>query len=153
VEHVGTIFQTLVYWGSAKNRYQIEVPESAVKNVPNEYRLMSSKKGAKRFRTTAIEDMLVELSDAEDRKDVALKDVMRRIFYNFDKQWVQLVISYNFVSQYIFISQKNAAIDIYLIPLSPKTFLFQNYDLLKGKLTKASVLKETLWDTLTVMMS
>lgn len=86
MEHVGTIFQTLVYWGSAKNRYQIEVPESAVKNVPNEYRLMSSKKGAKRFRTTAIEDMLVELSDAEDRKDVALKDVMRRIFYNFDKQ-------------------------------------------------------------------
>ncbi|KAH3713469.1 hypothetical protein DPMN_073262 [Dreissena polymorpha] len=66
----------------------MEIPETAVKNVPNEYTLMSSKKGAKRYRTAEIEDMLAELTDAEERKDAALKDVMRRIFYNFDKRFV-----------------------------------------------------------------
>lgn len=76
----------MVYWGSAKNRYQMEIPESALRNVPNEYTLMSSKKGAKRFRTRDIEEMLAKLTDAEDRKDAALKDVMRRIFHNFDKR-------------------------------------------------------------------
>ena len=78
--------QTLVYWGTAKNRFQIEVPESAIKNIPHHYELMSSKKGAKRFRTADIEHMLAELTDAEDRKDACLKDIMRRIFYNFDQK-------------------------------------------------------------------
>ena len=78
--------QNLVYWGTAKNRFQIEVPESALKNIPHHYELMSSKKGAKRFRTSDIEDMLAELIDAEDRKDTCLKDIMRRIFHNFDEK-------------------------------------------------------------------
>lgn len=82
------MFQSIVYWGTGKNRFQMEIPESAIKNVPNEYQLMSSKKGAKRFRTSEIEDMLTELVDAEERKDAALKDVMRRIFHNFDKRSV-----------------------------------------------------------------
>ena len=79
-----------MYWGTGKNRYQMEIPESSLKNVPNEYQLMSSKKGAKRFRTVEIEEMLSELVDAEERKDSALKDVMRRIFHNFDKRLVIL---------------------------------------------------------------
>lgn len=51
---------------------------------------MSSKKGAKRYRTTVIEDMLAELVDAEERKDAALKDVMRRIFHSFDERYCAL---------------------------------------------------------------
>lgn len=47
---------------------------------------MSSKKGAKRYRTTDIEDKLVDLTDAEERKDAALKDTMRRLFYSFDER-------------------------------------------------------------------
>ncbi|RUS83473.1 hypothetical protein EGW08_008789 [Elysia chlorotica] len=86
--------RTLVYWGTAKKRFQIEVPESALKKIPHHYELMSSKKGAKRFHTTDIEDMLAELTDAEDRKDACLKDIMRRIFHNFDqkhKKWAAVV--------------------------------------------------------------
>lgn len=81
--------QNLTYWGSGKNRYQIEVPESALKKVPDEYHLMSSKKGAKRYRTTDIEDQLVDLTDAEERKDAALKDTMRRLFYSFDERYME----------------------------------------------------------------
>ncbi|GFR92090.1 DNA mismatch repair protein Msh6 [Elysia marginata] len=86
--------KNLVYWGTAKNRYQIEVPETALKNIPHQYELMSSKKGAKRFRTSDIEEMLAELTDAEDRKDTCLKDIMRRIFHNFDlkhRKWTAVV--------------------------------------------------------------
>ncbi|ESO97193.1 hypothetical protein LOTGIDRAFT_143393, partial [Lottia gigantea] len=86
--------RAMVYWGSGKNRYQMEVPEVAVCRVPNNYELMSSKKGWKRYRTTEIEEMFTELTDAEDRKDTALKDVMRRLFYSFDerhKKWSGVV--------------------------------------------------------------
>ncbi|CAL1537586.1 unnamed protein product [Lymnaea stagnalis] len=86
--------RSLVYWGTAKNRYQIEVPESAWRNIPDSYELMSSKKGAKRFRTSAINDLLRQLIDAEDRKDACLKDIMRRIFHSFDERrtkWMSVV--------------------------------------------------------------
>ncbi|XP_064596885.1 DNA mismatch repair protein Msh6-like [Liolophura sinensis] len=77
--------QSVTYWGSAKNRYQMEIPENVAKKVPDEYELTSSKKGWKRYRTKWIEELLAELSDAEDKKDAALKDVMRRIFHKFDQ--------------------------------------------------------------------
>ncbi|KAK7479072.1 hypothetical protein BaRGS_00029664 [Batillaria attramentaria] len=77
----------IVYWGTGKNRYQLEVPEAALKRVPEEYEVMSSKKGAKRYRTKIIENYLAELVDAEERKDAALKDIMRRIFHRFDERY------------------------------------------------------------------
>lgn len=64
----------------------MEVPEAALKHVPEEYELMSSKKGAKRYRTSTIEAILVDLTDAEEKKDAALKDIMRRIFHSFDER-------------------------------------------------------------------
>ena len=63
----------------------MEIPDS-VRHVPDEYEVTSSKKGFKRYKTAEIERLFSELTDAEDRRDVALKDVMRRIFYNFDKR-------------------------------------------------------------------
>lgn len=48
---------------------------------------MSSKKGTKRYRTKEIEDQLVDLTEAEERKDAALKDTMRRLFYSFDERY------------------------------------------------------------------
>ncbi|KAJ8321862.1 hypothetical protein KUTeg_000333 [Tegillarca granosa] len=65
----------------------MEVPEASLKNVPNEYELHSSKKGWKRYRTKDIENLLAELVDAEDRKDAALKDTIRRIFQCFDERY------------------------------------------------------------------
>jgi DNA mismatch repair protein MSH6 len=79
-------FQSLTYWGSGKNRFQIEVPDCVAKNVPHQYELKSQKKGYKRYWTDDIEDLLSMLTAAEDRRDCALRDVMRRIFYAFDKK-------------------------------------------------------------------
>ncbi|XP_076457037.1 DNA mismatch repair protein Msh6-like [Babylonia areolata] len=77
----------IVYWGSGRNRFQMEVPEAVFKRVPEDYELMSSKKGAKRYRTSRIDKLFGELSDAEERKDACLKDIMRRIFHSFDERY------------------------------------------------------------------
>eukprot|EP00079_Xenopus_tropicalis_P010511 XP_002935421.2 PREDICTED: DNA mismatch repair protein Msh6 [Xenopus tropicalis] len=80
--------KTVVYWGTAKNRYQMEIPESVTeRNLPEEYELKSTKKGYKRYWTKAIEKMFGDLANAEERRDAALKDCMRRLFYNFDKNY------------------------------------------------------------------
>lgn len=81
-----------MFWGSGKNRYQMEIPESAVKRVPNEYELKSSKKGWKRYWTNDVQEMLATLTEAEDRKDVAQRDCMRRIFQSFDERLVNINI-------------------------------------------------------------
>ncbi|KAM4902704.1 DNA mismatch repair protein Msh6 [Sylvia borin] len=78
--------KSVQYWGTGKNRYQLEIPESAVsRNLPEEYELRSSRKGYKRYWTKEIEKMLAAMVSAEERRDAALKDCMRRLFYNFDK--------------------------------------------------------------------
>ncbi|XP_015712384.1 DNA mismatch repair protein Msh6 [Coturnix japonica] len=78
--------KSMLYWGTGKNRYQMEIPESAtLRKLPEEYELKSSRKGYKRYWTKEIEKMLAELMNAEERRDAALKDCMRRLFYNFDR--------------------------------------------------------------------
>lgn len=79
----------IVYWGTKKDdRFQLEIPESAVQSKqPKEYELKSRKKGYKRFHTPTIRDLLARLTRAEDRKTEALKDQMRRIFHKFDEDY------------------------------------------------------------------
>ncbi|KAK9412169.1 DNA mismatch repair protein Msh6 [Crotalus adamanteus] len=69
-----------------KNRYQMEIAETAVpRDLPDEYIMKSSRKGYKRFWTKDIEKMLNEIINAEERRDAAQKDCMKRLFYDFDK--------------------------------------------------------------------
>ena len=40
---------SIVYWGSGRNRFQLEVPESVLaRHTPDEYELKSQKKGFRR---------------------------------------------------------------------------------------------------------
>lgn len=80
--------RSIVYWGIGRNRYQLEIPENFTsRNLPEEYELKSTKKGCKRYWTKTIEKKLANLINAEERRDVSLKDCMRRLFYNFDKNY------------------------------------------------------------------
>ncbi|XP_052504033.1 DNA mismatch repair protein Msh6 [Budorcas taxicolor] len=80
--------RTIVYWGIGRNRYQLEIPENFItRNLPEEYELKSTKKGCKRYWTKTIEKKLADLIKAEERRDTSLKDCMRRLFYNFDKNY------------------------------------------------------------------
>jgi len=69
----------------AKNRYQLEVPDS-IRKIPDKYTLQSQKKGFKRYWTAEIEEKLAELVDAEERREEALKDTMRHVFHKFDQE-------------------------------------------------------------------
>ncbi|XP_008821267.1 DNA mismatch repair protein Msh6 [Nannospalax galili] len=80
--------RTIVYWGIGRNRYQLEIPENfTTHNLPEEYELKSTKKGCKRYWTKTIEKKLSSLINAEERRDTSLKDCMRRLFCNFDKNY------------------------------------------------------------------
>ena len=73
--------------GTAKNRFQMEIPESALsRHIPEDYELTSSKKGFKRYWSPTIQKLLADTMNAEDRRDAALKDSMRRVFHKFDEQ-------------------------------------------------------------------
>ncbi|XP_071491838.1 DNA mismatch repair protein Msh6-like [Diadema antillarum] len=80
--------RNIVFWGTAKNRFQMEIPESALsRRTPEEYELQSSKKGFKRYWTPTIQKLLSDLINAEERRDSALKDSMRRVFHKFDEHY------------------------------------------------------------------
>ncbi|KAM9809995.1 DNA mismatch repair protein Msh6 [Syngnathus typhle] len=78
----------MAYWGTGRNRFQMEVPDSvSERNIPEEYQVKSTKKGWKRYVTTETEQLFYELQGFEEKRDAALKDCMRRLFYNFDKNY------------------------------------------------------------------
>ncbi|XP_069001038.1 DNA mismatch repair protein Msh6 [Embiotoca jacksoni] len=83
--------KNMAFWGTGRNRYQMEVPDSvSERNVPEEYQVKSTKKGWKRYVTKESERLFSELQGFEEKRDAALKDCMRRLFYNFDmnyKDW------------------------------------------------------------------
>ncbi|KAJ8359742.1 hypothetical protein SKAU_G00162670 [Synaphobranchus kaupii] len=80
--------RNMTYWGTGRNRYQMEVPDSVSdRNIPEEYEVKSTKKGWKRYWTREIERLFSELQGWEEKRDAALKDCMRRLFYNFDKNY------------------------------------------------------------------
>ncbi|KAJ0005073.1 hypothetical protein NQD34_011287 [Periophthalmus magnuspinnatus] len=80
--------KNMSYWGTGKNRFQMEVPDSvSQRNIPEEYEVKSTKKGWKRYVTKESEKLFSELQSYEEKRDAALKDCMRRLFYNFDKNY------------------------------------------------------------------
>ncbi|XP_071337062.1 DNA mismatch repair protein Msh6 isoform X2 [Trachinotus anak] len=80
--------KNMAYWGTGRNRYQMEVPDSvSERNIPDEYEVKSTKKGWKRYVTKESERLFSELQGFEEKRDTALKDCMRRLFYNFDKNY------------------------------------------------------------------
>lgn len=76
----------MVFFGSLKNRYQLEVPESACGKMPSSYELKSQRKGFKRYWNPEITDKMVELEAVEAKKEAAVKDCTRRVFEKFDEQ-------------------------------------------------------------------
>ncbi|CAF0830983.1 unnamed protein product [Brachionus calyciflorus] len=78
---------TICYFGTSRNRYQLEIPENKCKNLPNDYELTSSKKGFKRYWNDELKDLIALLTDAEERKEKALRDNMKCLFKDFDKHF------------------------------------------------------------------
>lgn len=74
------------YVNSGKTRYQIEVPESAARLADSSYALQGQRKGFRRYHTEEVKRLAADMASAEEAKEVAVKDIMRRIFENFDRR-------------------------------------------------------------------
>ena len=77
---IATKINDLKYWGTNKDRYQIEVPISSCHKVPEEWTTKSQKKTHRRYWNPTIEDLLSNLMEAEDREKEAQKDTLRKVF-------------------------------------------------------------------------
>ncbi|CAG0884130.1 unnamed protein product [Cyprideis torosa] len=75
----------VVFVGTAKNRYQLEVPETAARRASDDYHFTSQRKGFRRFVTTETKALLSRKEAAEERRAEALRDIARRIFKHFDQ--------------------------------------------------------------------
>ncbi|CAH8574569.1 unnamed protein product [Schistosoma curassoni] len=79
----------LAYWGTGRNRYQIEIPESLASRVPNSWQLSSQRKGVKRYTCSETQQWLSELTAAEERKDASLRSIMQHIFSSFSESFTE----------------------------------------------------------------
>ncbi|XP_064540751.1 probable DNA mismatch repair protein Msh6 [Drosophila montana] len=87
----------IVYFGSDKKRYQLEVPESHAHKANKSYALegqLKGKKPARRYTTTETKALLKDMQQAEEARNTVLKDLARRLFEKFSnhyQQWKQCI--------------------------------------------------------------
>ena len=71
------------YWGTGKNRFQIEVPVSKQTKAGDDYELASGTKNVKRYVTVETKQFLERQVAAEDQREKALTDIQRKLFEQF----------------------------------------------------------------------
>ena len=71
------------YWGTGKNRFQLEVPASKLSKANDDYELASGTKSVKRYVTVETRQFLARQTAAEDQRDKALMDIQRKMFEQF----------------------------------------------------------------------
>ena len=81
------LFFQVKYFGTEKNRFQLEIPENQAKRTGSEYEFTSSRKGFKRFMTAKTKELLKRQMQAEETKSVVLKDLSRRVFAQFSEKY------------------------------------------------------------------
>ncbi len=57
----------MTYFGSNKDRYQLEVPMAQVGRVPSDWYTTSQKKTHRRYRNKTTESLFQSLKEAEER--------------------------------------------------------------------------------------
>ena len=73
------------YWGTGKNRFQLEVPAAKLSKANDDYELASGTKNVKRYVTDETKQFLERQMAAEDQRDKALMDIQRKMFEQFSK--------------------------------------------------------------------
>ncbi|KAH8246145.1 hypothetical protein KR038_000942 [Drosophila bunnanda] len=87
----------VTYFGSDKKRYQLDVPETHANKANKSYSLEGQTKGKKpsrRYTTAETRAFLKDMQQAEDTRNMVLKDLARRLFEKFSnhyEQWKQCI--------------------------------------------------------------
>ena len=81
---------SMSFFGAAKNRFQVEVPDSSQSKIPRDWEVQSQRKGYVRYYFPETAELKVSLAAAEIRKEDALKNTMRVVFNSFSKNYETL---------------------------------------------------------------
>ena len=73
------------YWGTGKNRFQLEVPAAKLSKANDDYELASGTKNVKRYVTMETKQFLERQLAAENQRDKALTDIQRKMFEQFSR--------------------------------------------------------------------
>ena len=71
------------YWGTGKNRYQLEVPLSKVNKATRAYELASGTKAVKRYTTSETREFLERQQAAEAEEERLVAEHQRKIFARY----------------------------------------------------------------------
>ena len=80
-KHFGS--DAIKYWGTGKNRFQIEVPAAKLSKANDDYELASGTKNVKRYITVETKRFLERQMKAEECREKALMDIQRKMFEQF----------------------------------------------------------------------
>lgn len=84
----------LQFFGSGKNRYQVEFPETLQTEVDSTFEITSRRKGFVRYQDRTIKDYLVELKNYELEKEEAMNQAWRIIleaFMSHSDDWMNII--------------------------------------------------------------
>ncbi|KAH9424362.1 DNA mismatch repair protein msh6 [Dermatophagoides pteronyssinus] len=85
------LFKTrITYVNALKNRYLLEIPDSCTTKISKyqeNYELKGSRKGYKRYYTKKLIELIEQLEQAENDKQILLGDIYRRLLARFDQDY------------------------------------------------------------------
>uniref|UniRef100_A0A914HRU2 DNA mismatch repair protein n=1 Tax=Globodera rostochiensis TaxID=31243 RepID=A0A914HRU2_GLORO len=82
------------FFGTGRNSYQMEIPESACHHLTDDFQLTSQRKGYKRYTTNNLQKLVDRLNDAEVNCATISAEVTRRVFADLDarkNKWSSIV--------------------------------------------------------------
>lgn len=89
---------SIVYRDNGKEIYQLEVP-TKVKNIPKDWSQMSATKQVKRYYNKELRGLIRELQEAQETHNQIVKDLGRRMYKEFDKDYSKWLTSVKIVAE------------------------------------------------------
>jgi len=124
------------YWGTGKNRFQIEIPASKVKLANDDYELASGTKTLKRYVTSYTKELLERQMSAEDQREKALMDIQRKMFYQFSRHadiWRKAIGCLSLIDCLISLAVYSASLDLSCVPSLLTDYEQPTIDIKEGK--------------------
>ncbi|KAI5288733.1 DNA mismatch repair protein msh6 [Ascosphaera aggregata] len=88
----------ICYRDNGKEIYQLELP-TKIKDVPKNWSQMSATKQVKRYYSPELRAMIRELQEAQEIHSQIVRDLRRRIYERFDKDYAQWLAAIKVVAQ------------------------------------------------------
>ena len=124
------------YWGTGKNRFQLEVPANKQTKAGDEYELASGTKNVKRYVTVETRQFLERQVAAENQREKALMDIQRKLFEQFSKHaevWQKAIACVSFLDALMSLTTYSQSIEGGCFPTFLTEFSQPTIDIKEGR--------------------